>query len=91
MITVYEDNAGGIHFMDDAQGHYVFTENAEQAGQLINDVLTFDEWCKDASGFREASDALCGDPILEYDGTTIIVYPEVMGNAGKLYAGIAAS
>ncbi len=91
IITVFEDNAGGIHFVEDYKKAYY--QGCPERGKLLEDLINFTLWnddCEPSACDAYTYDGVGYDKIAECDLVTgsIKVYPDKFGSSGKLYAGI---
>lgn len=82
---IYEDNAGGIHYLHNGKVYFLGFDPAP--GQLLADLVSADDWIDDA---EVEGDEIGGNDLLiaECDGRKITIYIDAMGNSGKTYAGI---
>jgi hypothetical protein len=86
VVSLYEDNAGGLHMSDGTTLASGMEHNAP--GALIGDIVTFADWIDDATARQPHPAKFQAELIAEWDGSTLTVYIDRLGNAGRRYAGI---
>jgi hypothetical protein len=94
---IYEDNAGGIHYVTDA-GQSTNTDTPTD-GNLIADLVNLQAWLDDSRAERPNDadlidfDGDCFGPygaklIAEYNGRTVTLHIDRLGAAGTRYLGV---